>query len=140
MPTQNYGESIVKVSAEFNGQRRQMPDKRFRLKPVPPPIAKLAGKNSGTIEKSELTTQQGLTAVQDDFLFDIKYTVTRFTIVVTKGEFTDDRVSNSQRFTDEQKRLLSGLRRGDRFVIEDIYAEDPNGREIPLTSINFKIQ
>jgi gliding motility-associated protein GldM len=140
MPTQNYGESIVKVSAEFNGQRRQMPDKRFRLKPVPPPIAKLAGKNSGSIEKSELTTQQGLTAVQDDFLFDIKYTVTRFTIVVTKGEFTDDRVSNSQRFTDEQKRLLSGLRRGDRFVIEDIYAEDPNGREIPLTSINFKIQ
>jgi len=139
-PTQNFGEAIVKVSAEFNGQRRQMPDRKFRLKRVPPPIAKVAGKNGGNIQKSLLTTQQGLTAVQDDFLFDIKFTITRFTVVITKGEFTDDKESRSQRFTEDQNRLLSGLKRGDRFNIEDIYAEGPDGKEIPLAGINFKIQ
>lgn len=140
MPTQDYGEAIVRVSAEFNGQRRQMPDKRFRLKRVPPPIAKVGGKNGGSIEKNTLLTNQGVTAVQDDFLFDIKYTVSRFTVVVTQKGFTADDISNSQLFTDEQKRLLSSLKRGDRFIIEDIYALGPNGKEIPLSSIIFKIQ
>ena len=139
-PTQNYGEAIVKVSAEFNGQRRQMPEKRFRLKRVPPPIAKVGGKNGGSIEKNILLTNQGVTAVQDDFLFDIKYTVSRFTVVVTQKGFTADDTSNSQLFTSEQKRLLSSLKRGDRFIIEDIYAVGPGDKEIPLSSINFKIQ
>lgn len=139
-PTQNYGESVVKVSAEFNGQRRQMPDKRFRLKRVPPPIAQVGGKNGGNIEKNVLLTNQGVTAVQDDFLFDIKYTITRFTVVITDQGFTDDADSNSQYFTEEQKRLLSSLSRGDRFSIEDIYAAGPNNREVPLSSIIFKIQ
>jgi len=139
-PTQNYGEAIVKVSAEFNGQRRQMPEKRFRLKRVPPPIAKVGGKNGGSIAKNVLLTNQGVTAVQDDFLFDIKFTITKFTIVITQKGFTADDTSNSQLFTPEQKRLLSSLKRGDRFIIEDIYALGPNGKEIPLSSINFKIQ
>lgn len=139
LPTQDYGEAIVKVSAEFNGQRRQMPEKRFRLRRVPPPIAKVGGKNGGSIEKAALTTNQGVTAVQDDFLFDIKYTITRFTIIITKKEFTDDAASSSQYFTEEQKRLLGGLKRGDRFVIEDIYAVGPDDKEVPLSSINFKV-
>lgn len=139
MPSQNYGEAVVSVSAEFNGQRRQMGDKRFRLKRVPPPIAKLGRKNGGSIEKSVLTTIQGVSAVQDDFLFDIKYTVTKFTIVVSKNQYYDDASSNDQFFTDEQKRLIAGLKRGDRFIIEDIYADGPSG-EVALSSINFKIQ
>lgn len=140
LPTQDYGESVVRVSAEFNGQRRQMPEKRFRLKRVPPPIAKVGGLNGGSIEKNVLLTNQGVTAVQDDFLFDVKFTVTRFTVVVSRNEFTDDAMASSQYFTEEQKRLLSGLRRGDRFIIEDIYAVGPNKREVPLSSISFKIQ
>ena len=139
-PTQNYGESVVSVSASFEGVPKKMGDMRFRLRRVPPPIAKIAGKNGGSIQKNVLTTQQGLTAVQDDFLFDIKYTVTRFTIVVTKGEFTDDDEARSQMFTEKQKRLLAGLRKGDRFFIEDIYAEGPDGKEISLSGIIFKIQ
>jgi len=140
MPTQDYGESIVRVSAEFNGQRRQMPDKRFRLNRVPPPIAKVGGKNGGSIEKNILLTNQGVTAVQDNFLFDIRYTITRFTVVVTQKGFTADDISNSQLFTEEQKRLLLSLKRGDRFNIEDIYAVGPNDKEVSLSSIIFKIQ
>lgn len=139
-PTQNYGESVVSVTAEFNGQRRKMPDKKFRLRRVPTPIAKVAGLNGGTIEKNVLLANQGVAAVMEEFLFDIDYTVTRFTVVITKKDFTDDEESNSQRFTAEQKRLLEELRRGDRFSIEDIYAKGPNNREMPLASIIFKIQ
>lgn len=140
LPTQNYGEAIVSVSAEFNGQRKNMPDKRFRLKRVPTPLAKVGGKNGGSIEKNELLINQGVSAVQDDFLFDIKYTVTRFTVVINDKGFVDDAESNSQLFTEEQRRLLSSLNRGDRFSIEDIYAVGPDNKEIPLTPIVFKIQ
>ena len=139
-PTQNYGESVVSVSAEFNGQRKQMPDKRFRLKRVPVPLAKVGGLNGGSIEKSVLLTNQGVAAVQDDFLFEMKYTVTRFTVVINEKGFVDDAQSNSQYFTDEQKKLLSSRNRGDRVMIEDIYAVGPNNREVPLTSIVIKIQ
>lgn len=138
-PTQDYGESVVKVSAAFDGKRQQMPDQRFRLKRVPPPLAKIRGKNGGSISKSDLSITQGVSAVMDDFLFDIKFTITKFTVVITKNQFIEDEPAYDQYFTDKQRALFGNLKTGDRFFIEDIYADGPNG-EVPLTSIIFKIQ
>jgi len=139
-PRQDYGEAIIKVSAEFNGERRQMQDWIGRLKPVPPPIAKIGGKPGGGISKPELNAQMGVEAVLEDFLFDVKYVVQSFKISIVKKSFTDDEESNSALFTQKQKRLLATLERGERFFVDDIIAVGPDNRERTLPSIVFTIQ
>ncbi len=139
-PTKNYGEAIIKVSADFNGTRRQMPDKRFRLKPLPDPVAKIAGKSSGVISKAELLAQKGVMAVLEDFLFDLKYTITSFKVVIQQNTYTDFRESKNPYFTNEQKRLLGTLKTNDRFFIEDITAIGPDNRTRVLPNLVFKIK
>ena len=139
-PHQDYGEAIIKVSAEFDGVRRQLQDKQFRLKPLPPPVAKIGGLSGGGITKPQLNAQSGVAAVLDDFLFDISYTVISFTLSVIKKGFTDDANSQSAFFTPEQKRLLASLNRGENFFVTNIVAVGPDMRERTLPSIIFTIQ
>ena len=132
--------SNVTVTAEVNGVRRSFPPIEFRVQIVPPPVAKVAGKNSGAIAKSMLAAQVMVFAELEDFLFNIKYDVTAFTIEINDRGFAVTEPSGSSRITAAQKSLINRLKRNDRVVFTDIKAVGPDGRQRSLPPIVLRIE
>ncbi len=130
----------VTVTAEVNGVKRSFPPMPFRVQIVPPPVAKVAGKNSGSIKKSMLSAQASVFAELEDFLFDIHYDVTGFTIEINDRGFAVTEPSTSHRITAAQKSLINRLKRNDRVVFTDIKAVGPDGRQRPIPPIVLRIE
>jgi len=130
----------VTVTAEVNGVRRSFPPMPFRVQIVPPPVAKIDGKSSGAIAKSRLMAQALIYAELEDFLFDIHWDVTAFSVEITDRGFTSSVPSKSYKITQAQKNLMKKLKRSDRVAFTDIKAVGPDGRQISLPAILLKIQ
>jgi len=133
------GEAIVTVFAEIEGQKKNMGSMPFRIKLLPTPIAKVAGKASGNVDKNTLAAQQGVLADMEDFLFDLRYQVTQFDVGVTTSQGMNRSASSSSAtFTAEQKSLLNGLTKGQRVFFTNIRAKGPDGTK-DLRDISFTI-
>ena len=120
------GVAKIVVYAEINGLMYTQ-EMHFRVRLIPMPIAKVAGKSGGSIEKEVLLEQLGVTADLEDFVFDVRYRITQFTITVFYQESEIAMNSKSARFTEGQKELLSSLNRGGIVIFTDIKASGPDG-------------
>ena len=130
------GKATVSVNAKINNSVKNMGKGDFRIKRVPPPIAKVNKQTEGKIAKSLLMAQMGVDADMEDFDFEgIKWKVNSFKVSVVKGGYITDEPSSSSLFTKAQKDLINGMSRGQRVVIEDIKAEGPGGAKRNLNSI-----
>jgi len=140
-PTRVGTDANITISAEVNGQKRTFAPVKFRVKPVPPPVAKVAGKKGGAIQLNVLKAQRGVAAELENFDFDIRWTVTSFRVSINDKGYTIDRDSNSNTFTPAQKQLFNQLRKNDQLVLQDIKAKGPDGKIVRLDgAIVFKIQ
>jgi gliding motility-associated protein GldM len=130
------GKSIVTVYAKINGQSQRIGSKEFRIKPLPLPYASIAGKQEGKVKKGLLLTQSGVFAeMGDDFDFELEYKVTQFSIGANRGGFYQNKLSKSNRITEEQKEIIKGASKGSKLMIEDIKAIGPDGRTKKLASL-----
>jgi gliding motility-associated protein GldM len=131
----------VTVYAIVEGTKRNMGTTTFRVKKVPDPITKIAGLNSKIATKSELASTFGVIAkMPDDFEFELKYTVTAFTLSALVGSFTEKGDSKNQSFTDAQKRIINTLKPGSQVMITDVKAIGPGGDERTLNDLVIKIK
>lgn len=133
------GYSTIRVFANFTGQRKEVGFKEFRVKIVPDPVAMVADRKGGAINKSLLMAATGVQAVMENFDFDLTFKVTEFTLLVIVQGFAQPYSSNSNRFTAKQKELINSLSRGSPLFIQDIKAVGPDGTVRPLNTISFKI-
>ncbi len=129
----------VTVTSNIGGQKRVVGTSEWRVKPVPPPVAQLAGKSGGDIRKEVLQIQDGIMAVLVDFDFDFTYKVTQFNVQTTDGGYTNIKKSNSNRFTTEQKDQLRRANPQSRIYIDNIQAIGDDGKTVNLDPISFKI-
>jgi len=131
---------IITVSADIDGKMHRLGSSEFRIKRVPDPYPIVANKRDGKIGKNLLKAQFGVIATMGaDFDFDLKFTVTSFTIGAnTKGFFRSE-PSKSYRFTDAQLDFIDGLGRGQKLFIEDIKAVGPDGTTRKLPTMTFTI-
>ena len=133
------GYSTIRVFADFNGQRKELGFKEFRVKTVPSPVAMVADRKGGGIDKSLLMAATGVQAVMENFDFDLTFKVTEFTVLVIVQGFAQPYSSKSARFTAKQKEFIQSLGRGAPVFIQDIRAVGPDGTVRPLNTISFKI-
>ncbi len=113
--------------------------KEFRVKTVPMPVAMVNNKKGGAINQQVLLAQIGVAAEMEDFDFDLKFTVTEFTVSAVVQGFVRDYNAKSNRFTQDQKNLIRNLSKGQTVYIQDIKAVGPDGSTRPLSTINFKL-
>jgi gliding motility-associated protein GldM len=138
MRPKRVGNCMINVFAEIDGKRRPVGSKEFRVKQVPDPIATVAGKKGGGIEKNVLMAQNGVAATMPpDFDFELTYTVTQFTVLSVVQGFVKEYSSKNNRFTNEQKSLINTLAKGSRLYIQDIKAVGPDGSIRTLATIDF---
>jgi gliding motility-associated protein GldM len=127
------------VSANIDGKVQSFPPVEFRVRKLPDPEARFANMKEGNVLRSIASAQQVVTAVLENFEFDIAYTVTGFTVSVNDKGFEITADSNNNRLTDKQKSLISSLRAGQKLIIEKITAVGPDGRTRDLNPIILKI-
>ncbi len=132
--------ATINVSADFDGQMRSMGNKEFRVKRVPDPVATVAGKNSGLIQKSQLAAAPGIIPkMPDDFEFELFFEIQSFTFVTVRSGDIFERNGRGNRFTDEMRAMINNSQRGTKIWIENIIATGPDGNR-QLGTIALQVQ
>ncbi len=139
-PTKTSGKVNVRVSAEIDGKSKSLGDREFRIKTIPEPKAKVLGKSSGAITKAMLSNAPGVIAELEDFVFDLRFRVTKFTLTTTQGGYTKELNANGNKFTKAQKDVIKSVKSNSKIIIENIEAVGPDGRTKPLSPIIFKVK
>lgn len=135
------GEAKIRVSAKFDGGTRQMGEFNFRVKRIPDPVAMVANKKEGSVNKNELAAQSAIIPVLENFDFEAYYTVTGFTLArFGKGRDPIYQRSDNNRITPEMVNVINQCRTGDKVYFENIKARGPDGTTRSLSSVNFTIQ
>jgi gliding motility-associated protein GldM len=139
-PTKKSGTVQVQVFAQIDGNRKSMGSMEFRIKTIPEPKSKVMGQSSGSISKALLSNAPGVYAELEDFVFDLKFQITQFTLVSQDGIYTRELNAKGNSFTREQTDAISAAKKGARITIENIEARGPDGQVKPLAPIVFKLK
>ncbi len=132
-------ETTVRVSADIGGESRFMGEMNFRVRRLPDPEVKIAGKQSGSsILKAELRGARLYPDMQGA-LFDVSYRVTRFTMNVTVGPNTRSYTTTGDRLSGEMKNIVNNLNRGSTVGFKNITVEGPDGSR-PISGVFYTIQ
>jgi len=125
--------AVITVTALINGQMQEMGTMTFRVRRVPDPQARISGRTGGSIPRAELMNAQGIEAFLDGFLFDLRYTVTDFTMVVPTPQGDAIINSNSFALTQAQRELLQKQESGTNVIFTNIIA-----RNVALGNVNLR--
>lgn len=123
--TSSTGTCQVSVMAKTpQGIQQQGPTKIFRVKSIPPPIAKINGKpvlSTLELKQSELTTISSIGAVCLGFEFPVNAVIKEATIVGfdRNGNLTEEKI-HSPLLTEKAKQILKDTKPGKRTFIEGI--------------------
>lgn len=136
------GEAKVVVTADFNGKPMQMGEFRFRLKSIPDPVAKIAGKKDGGIPKAALAAQQGVIPTMENFDFELYPKVLSFKMSrYGKGRDPVEKANDSGgALTSEMKSVIEQSRPGDKILFEYIKVSMPDGTTRTINSIPITVQ
>jgi gliding motility-associated protein GldM len=127
---------VVNVSAEINGRVQAIGSSNFRVKRIPDPKAKFAGKSSGSLSAAAIRSQSFIAAVLDGFDFDAKFNVTRFTLLIAKPR-TDVVIiqGTGNSLAGSVKAAINTVTPGTRVIFSDIIAVGPDGTQRGLDPI-----
>jgi len=129
----------VNVSANINGKTQNVGSTDFRVKRIPDPIAKFAGKTGGSMSSVVIKSQNALFAILENFDFDAKFRVTRFSLVIAKPR--SDVVAlqaNGNSFSAQMQAAIAAITPGTRVIFDDIVAVGPDGTQRQLGGMVFK--
>ncbi len=123
------GDATITVSGEVGGKTMVLGSTLFRIKRIPDPKAQFAGKSSGATSSANLKAQDRLFAKLENFYFDIRFDVTRFTMYIMKPRQDAIIMSSSgSELTPEMKRALGTISPGTKVIFGGIMATGPGGQ------------
>jgi len=100
----------------------------FRVKRIPDPKPQFAGKSGGTTSAANIRAQDRVFAKLDNFDFDAKFSVTRFTLLIVKPRQDAIILSGSgDQLTGAMRSAMSSVSPGTTIVFKDIVAVGPDG-------------
>jgi hypothetical protein len=117
---------------------KKVNEKKFRVKPIPSPVAVFAGINNGAASKDVLVTGT-LEAELKDFLWDLKFDIESFTFAFSMDGFDREITSKGNKLTDEMRSIISDLKPGQYIIFKDIKAIGPDGKLKDLNPLILKI-
>jgi gliding motility-associated protein GldM len=134
-------EANISVSVKQGSSNKPMQGGyKFRVKPLPDPIAKVGGQESGgTLTKNLLTASGGVAAVMKNFDFDLKVTVASFTVSLNVGGEFKSEAGTGYSFNPAQTALLAKAKNKSRVIFEDIKVRMPDGTTRTLPPVTLKI-
>jgi gliding motility-associated protein GldM len=141
-PRSSQRRSVIRVQGKVDDNYRSYGTQEFRVKDLPTPTAQVGGKAGGEIREEKLRIQSGIYAKMEDFLFDLQYEVTQFTITTTdRGGYLKELRKKGFKFDDEVTEWLKdNVARNRKVNFEDIKAVGPDGKVKDLNPITFTVK
>lgn len=144
-------ESVIRVTAIFDGRAQVVAEKAFRVKPLPPPLAKIEITNAqgikekykgGTpIAKNLLTTARRIVAELDDDDLDVKYKVLSFSLnsFDSMGNTLVETATGPE-LTQRQLAVFSKLTKGKTVYVSNVQAIGPDNvrRTLPPVEVSIR--
>jgi gliding motility-associated protein GldM len=135
-------EATISVSASANGKSTQIAQKKFRIFPLPKPELQFGGQDGtkSTIAVSQAKGQSKLFAKLGDSPLNVPYEVSSFEMIVPQADGTvKTLVSRSAVLTGDMKAALSKMRKGQAITFMNVKAKGPNGKDIPISGLTFRL-
>ncbi|MES2417198.1 MAG: gliding motility protein GldM [Bacteroidota bacterium] len=133
-------EVTINVSGTTDGKTLSLGSNVFRVKPIPNPTAKFAGKMGGIISGNKIANEGHVVAEIEDFEFDIKIPVLRFTVVIAKPrQDAQTYPCQGSSLSAQAKSALSSLPYQSRVYIESVQVQLPDGRSPIINSMVFTV-
>ncbi len=131
----------ISVSAKAEGGKTQsFGSKKFRVYDVPDPVVTVEGSKNGNFTKAAIGNFE-VKAELKDFVFDVSFKVTSFTVSTTKNGFlVSENIKGGSKLNSAAKQLMQGVARNNRVYVESVKAVGPDGRERSLNGITLKMQ
>jgi hypothetical protein len=131
------GEARINVSGELSkGKVSPLGTSVFRVKRIPDPKAQFAGKSGGNTSAANIRAQDRIFAKLENFEFDAKFNVTRFTLLIAKPRqdaFIASAAGNE--LTPAMRNAMSNVSPGTTVVFKDVIAVGPDGTQRGLDPI-----
>ena len=134
----NLGEATITVSGQLAPGKPAsvLGSAKFRVKRIPDPKPQFAGKSGGSSGAANIRAQDRLFAKLDNFDFDAKFNVTRFTMTIAKPRQDAITLSASgNELNSQMKALINTVTPGTFVVFKDIFAVGPDGTQRGLDDI-----
>ena len=135
-------EATISVSASANGNSTQIAQKKFRIFPLPKPELQFGGQDGtkSTIAVTQAKQQSKLFAKLGDSPLNVPYNVSSFEMIVPQADGTvKTLVSRSAVLTGDMKAALSKMRKGQAITFMNVKAKGPNGKDIPISGLTFRL-
>ena len=115
---------------------------QFRVRTIPDPVGTVGGYASGeNVNAGAFKSQAGVGAYIKDFPFELKYTVTSFSISADNDEGDiDEATVTGNLFSGKSAQIVKGLKPGRLVTIDNIRAQGPDGRSRKLPSLVYYIK
>jgi gliding motility-associated protein GldM len=128
----------INVTASNAGKTVTLGSQKFRVKALPTPKAMVRGKSGGSVEVEWLESSNQMETLLDDFVFDVKYRVLRFSATFINPRSDAVSIANSgSSFNSQIRGALNSIRPGATVIFKDIVCEGPDGRQKVLDNITF---
>jgi gliding motility-associated protein GldM len=115
---------------------------QFRVRTLPTPSAFVGSYESGSnVPAGAFRAQAGVGCGVKGFPFDIKYTITRFTLTAdTDDGYIDEAPCTGNTWSSKALGILRNLKTGRTVTLDDVYAQGPDGRTMHLPSLVYYIK
>jgi gliding motility-associated protein GldM len=135
------GKASVSVSAKLGDRMKNMGAVEYRVKNVPNPEAFIANTSSGSVSK-DLVIASGaiIPRMPPDFEFNLNFVIVSFKFSGNRKGDVFDLAGASNSLTPQMKDFIRASRRGDKVILEDIFAKGPDGKTRKLNSIVLTLQ
>lgn len=129
----------VNVAANIGGRVQNIGSSDFRVKRIPDPKAKFSGKTGGSLSSVVIKSQNSIFAILEQFDFDAKFNVTRFSLVIARPR-ADVVVlqTTGNTFSAQMQAAVAAITPGTRVIFDDIVAVGPDGTQRQLDPMVFK--
>lgn len=135
------GEATINVAAKVDGKTQNIGTSKFRVKRIPKPTARVAGKTGGRVSAAQLRGQNVVSASLDNFEFDAKFQISRFNMYIAKPRVDPigPYQASGSSFSAQMKTGLGGVTAGSVVMIYDIVGVGPDGVAQNLDPITFQV-
>jgi len=136
------GEATVTVSATVNNTTQTLSSTLFRVKPIPKPTPQFGGKSGGALSTVALKNQKQIFARLEDFEFDAKFTINRFSLVIAipRADALGPFNSSSSSLSPQMVSAMQNISAGARVIFDNIIATGPDGIQRNLDPMVFTAQ
>lgn len=131
------GTVTVAVSAEISPGKVQLLSRTlFRAKRIPDPVARFSGKSGGSVPTVALKAQDAIFANLDNFDFDAKFRITRFSMIIANPrEAASVQVTSGNNLSSEMRASLNEIKPGSHIIFDNIIAVGPDGSPRQLAPV-----